>query len=116
MKFEMNLEQKVLHGEKSNTLITTKKMEISRDEFIRVYKENQNNFFTVLRETIYMFHCVNGFITQVSDWTMQSMYDTIKENPSYKGICYVAEEREELSTDSDYDRKKHVSIDLIYTK
>ena len=114
MKFDMRLEQKIVHNGHVNTLVTTKKMEISREEFIRMYEEDENIFFNVLRETIYMFHFVNGFITQISDSSMQNMYDTMIGNPSIKAICYLAEETEELLTDNDYDRKKIVNIDLIY--
>ncbi len=114
MKFDLSLEEILLHQNQENSIIVSKKLEITREELISEYNKDEVNFFNTLRETIYMFHFVNGFITQVSDETMKNMYDTLIQNPLYKGICYCASERDDLSTQNEYERKKSVCIDLIY--
>lgn len=114
MIFDLSLNEELLHGEDDNTIVAKKRLVITREELMKEYVKDETKFFNTLREIIYMFHFVNGYITQVSDYTMQSMYDEIMENPSYKGICYFAEEKEVLSKDCEYECLKSVSIDLIY--
>lgn len=114
MKFDFKMEQKVLHDEHNDTLVTIKRLEITREELLQYYAKGDSVFFNTLRETIYMFHVVNGFITQLTDNTMQNMYDEVTGNPECKGICYFMEERERLSHDDEYDRTKSATINLIY--
>lgn len=114
MRFDIKLEQKVLHGEGDNTLVTYKRLLVTREDFISEYEKDDTDLYNTLREMIYMYHYANGYITQLTDFTMQQMYETLIQNPSYKGICYYIEESECLSNENEFVRSRMVRIDLGY--
>lgn len=114
MRLEFNVEQKVKHLEGENVLVTRKELGISRDEFINGYEADDNKFLSTLREAVCMFHLSGGLISQISDFSMTSMYETLKANPAYNRVVYLVIEEEHLLEGNEYNRKKNVNIDFMY--
>lgn len=114
MKFEFNVEQKVVHLEGESVLVTRRELGIDRDEFINGFEADDNLFLSTLREAICIFHLSGGMISQMSDYSMTSMYETFLENPTYKRIVYLVVEEEHLLEEDEYNRKKNVDIDFFY--
>jgi len=116
MKFDLKLEQKVLHSEGNDLLVTYKCLTVDREEFINQFEKDDTSLYNTLREVVYMYHSASGYITQMSDTAMNGIYHTFIEHQAYIGVSFLMEEQEILSSESDFDRKKSVNIDLLYLK
>ncbi|MBR3772658.1 MAG: hypothetical protein IKL07_10365 [Clostridium sp.] len=114
MKFEFNVEQNIRHLESENVLVTVKQLMIDRDEFISGFEADDIKFMNTLREAVCVFHLSGGFISQISDFSMTSAYEELKENPDYKSVVYLITEQEHLLKDNEYDRKKQVEINFVF--
>lgn len=116
MKFDLQLEQKVLHYEREDALVTYKRLTVTKEEFISQFEKDDTNLYNTMREMIYMFHGASGYITQMSDMAMNGIYQMLMDHPTYTGVGFILEEKEFLSEVSDFDRRKTVSVDLVYLK
>lgn len=116
MKFDLQLEQKILHYEREDALVTYKRLTVTKEEFVGQFEKDNTNLCNTMREMIYMFHGTSGYITQMSDMAMNGIYQMLKDHPAYTGVGFILEEKEFLSEGSDFDRRKTVSVDLVYLK